>query len=294
MSNATTKKIIVALLCIVIAAVSFFFLAEQAAAPDLQGKTIAALDEKETTVLRLTAAATAASAAITLIPGDAGTPIAEKLVDLTDYFMIVLCALFLEKYIVAVSGFLAFKILIPAACGLLLASLFAAKGLLRDLARKFATLAIVLFLLVPCSMGITNLIETTYETSIQQTIESAEDSAAQIEENVGNETEEDESLILGKLKKLFSNVTEGINGVSEYFENLLRDFIQAAAIMLVTSCVIPVFVLLLLLWLARTILRGAPAAMPDWRMATARGRRHRAARNLGAAVSAAKPEDDAK
>lgn len=294
MSNATTKKIIVALLCIVIAAVSFFFLAEQAASPDLQGKTIAALDEKETTVLRLTAAATAASAAITLIPGDAGTPIAEKLVDLTDYFMIVLCALFLEKYIVAVSGFLAFKILIPAACGLLLASLFAAKGLLRDLARKFATLAIVLFLLVPCSMGITNLIETTYETSIQQTIESAEDSAAQIEENVGNAPEEDESLILGKLKKLFSNVTEGINGVSEYFENLLRDFIQAAAIMLVTSCVIPVFVLLLLLWLARTILRGAPAAMPDWRMATGRGRRHRAARNLGAAVSAAKPEDDAK
>ena len=294
MSNATTKKIIVALLCIVIAAVSFFFLAERAASPDLQGKTIAALDEKETTVLRLTAAATAASAAITLIPGDAGTPIAEKLVDLTDYFMIVLCALFLEKYIVAVSGFLAFKILIPAACGLLLASLFAAKGLLRDLARKFATLAIVLFLLVPCSMGITNLIETTYETSIQQTIESAEDSAAQIEENVGNAPEEDESLILGKLKKLFSNVTEGINGVSEYFENLLRDFIQAAAIMLVTSCVIPVFVLLLLLWLARTILRGAPAAMPDWRMATARGRRHRAARNLGAAVSAAKPEDDAK
>ena len=294
MSNATTKKIIVALLCIVIAAVSFFFLAERAASPDLQGKTIAALDEKETTVLRLTAAATAASAAITLIPGDAGTPIAEKLVDLTDYFMIVLCALFLEKYIVAVSGFLAFKILIPAACGLLLASLFAAKGLLRDLARKFATLAIVLFLLVPCSMGITNLIETTYETSIQQTIESAEDSAAQIEENVGNAPEEDESLILGKLKKLFSNVTEGINGVSEYFENLLRDFIQAAAIMLVTSCVIPVFVLLLLLWLARTILRGAPAALPDWRRATARGRRHRAARNLGAAVSAAKPEDDAK
>ncbi len=52
---------------------------------------------KKTTALELTAAATAASAAITLIPGDAGTPIADKLADLSSYFLIVVCAIYLEK-----------------------------------------------------------------------------------------------------------------------------------------------------------------------------------------------------
>lgn len=39
----------------------------------------AALEEKQTTVLELSAASAAASAAITLIPGDVATPIADKL-----------------------------------------------------------------------------------------------------------------------------------------------------------------------------------------------------------------------
>ena len=41
--------------------------------------TVTYLDLKKKTVLELTAAATASSAAITMIPGDIGTPIADKL-----------------------------------------------------------------------------------------------------------------------------------------------------------------------------------------------------------------------
>ena len=43
---------------------------------------IDALAEKQETVLELTAASTAASAAITLLPGDTATPIAEKLAEI--------------------------------------------------------------------------------------------------------------------------------------------------------------------------------------------------------------------
>ncbi len=58
---------------------------------------LAALEEKQTTVLELSAASAAASAAITLIPGDVATPIADKLADLSSHFLLVLCAVFLEN-----------------------------------------------------------------------------------------------------------------------------------------------------------------------------------------------------
>ena len=70
----------------------------------INAHAIQSLDDKKTTALELTAAATAASAAITLIPGDAGTPIADKLADLSSYFLIVVCAIYLEKYLVTITG----------------------------------------------------------------------------------------------------------------------------------------------------------------------------------------------
>lgn len=75
-------------------------------------------------MLELTAASTAASAAITLLPGDTATPIAEKLADLSGYFLIVLCAIFLEKYLLTITSYVSFTILIPAACALGIAALF--------------------------------------------------------------------------------------------------------------------------------------------------------------------------
>ena len=93
------KKCLGIIVLLVIATLSFSAGAKYAAAPEHHKETIAALDEKKDTVLELTVAATATSALITLIPGDVGTPIAEKVADLSGYLLIVLCAVFLEKYL---------------------------------------------------------------------------------------------------------------------------------------------------------------------------------------------------
>ena len=50
-------------------------------------------------ILGLLAASATTSTAITVLPGDAASPIAEKLMDLSTYFMIVLAAIYLEKYL---------------------------------------------------------------------------------------------------------------------------------------------------------------------------------------------------
>ena len=110
------KKWIGIVLLLVFAILSFSAGAKYASAPEHHKATIAALDEKKGTVLELTVAATATSALITLIPGDVGTPIAEKVADLSGYLLIVLCAVYLEKYLVTLTGYAAFKLFIPAAC----------------------------------------------------------------------------------------------------------------------------------------------------------------------------------
>lgn len=118
------KKIAKMVLPLVAALISVLFLAKYAASPEFHVNSIQTLDDKKTTVMELTAASTAASAAITLLPGDAATPIADKLADLSGYFLIVLCAILLEKYLLTITGFATFNLLVPAACVLISANVF--------------------------------------------------------------------------------------------------------------------------------------------------------------------------
>ena len=109
------KKIaaVLAILAVMILSMSVF--SKVASDPSNHEKTIEALDEKKSDVLKLTAATAAASTALAAIPGDATTPVANKLADLTSYFLVILMVVFLEKYLVTLTGYAAFSVLIPAA-----------------------------------------------------------------------------------------------------------------------------------------------------------------------------------
>ena len=124
---------------------SFFVLSNIASSSEFHKHSIAALEEKQTTVLELPhVLRCSASAAITLIPGDAATPIAEQLADLSSHFLVVLCAIYLEKYLLTITGFLAFKVLIPVAClAYILNVIFDWKGL-RLLAGKLAAFGLLI------------------------------------------------------------------------------------------------------------------------------------------------------
>ena len=115
MHSVTTRKAPLAALLVLAARLSIFAAGKRASDPAYHQASIDALAEKQETVLELTAAATAASAAITLLPGDTATPIAEKLADLSGYFLIVLCAIFLEKYLLTITSYVSFTVLPPAA-----------------------------------------------------------------------------------------------------------------------------------------------------------------------------------
>lgn len=126
-------RVVAIIVCIIIAGISFFGLAKSYSSPEskINKETIKYLDEKKTTALELSASATAVSTLITLAPGDDGTPVANKLMDLAGYFLIVVSAIYLEKYLLTILGALTFKWLIPVSM-LALAVYLEAKGALLE------------------------------------------------------------------------------------------------------------------------------------------------------------------
>ena len=114
------KQIFYAVLLLLVAAVSFFIAARWVSSNELFGEIHASLDQKTQRVLGLSASSAAISTGISLLPGDAGSPIAQKIADLTGYFLLILCVLYTEKNLLAVLGAAVFKFAIPVACLLLI------------------------------------------------------------------------------------------------------------------------------------------------------------------------------
>lgn len=245
----------------IIAMVSIFVVSKWAVSIETHKDTIQALDDKRTTVMELTAASTAASAGITMIPGDIGTPIAGKLADLTSYFLIVICAIYLEKYLVTIVGYATFTILIPGACLLMILDTFVQSERCRKLAAKLVLFGLTIFIAIPASVKVSNFIEVTYSTSIEKTIESAKNSAQALDESADSPKEEEQGFLGG----IISNVQESVTAATTEVENVLNHFIEALAVMIVTSCVIPILVLVFFVWLVK-ILLGVEIPLPKQRM----------------------------
>ena len=58
----------------------------------------------------------------------------------------------------------------------------------------------------------------------------------------------------GFLSGLFSKVQEGVSTATSNVENVLNHFIEALAILLVTSCLIPILVVIFFIWLVKMVL----------------------------------------
>lgn len=238
--NQNSKKILSIVLPVAIAVFSIFVLAKPASSPTTYAKTIASLDEKKTTVMELTAASTAVSAAITLIPGDTATPIAEKLADLSTYFLVVLCAIYLEKYMLTLAGFTVFKVMVPAVCILFVINVFQKNEACKRLMKKIGVLSLALIFLVPVSVKVSDFIQNTYEESINETISSAKE--------MSNELEDEED------KSLWDRITDGATSALKKVEQSLNQFVEALAVLIVTSCIIPILILVFFVWLMKMLL----------------------------------------
>lgn len=225
---------------------------------------IEVIDAKKNNVLALTTSTIALSAAISALPDDTGTPVAEQLTQLSGNLGIVLAVLYLEKYLLTIFGFLSFGVLGPAAFVLLAISLLAHGHL--STGHMLFTLGIRLFLIgaiaiavVPASVWVTQRIDETYQISISQAEpgENAEGSENADSENAGAESQENKNFwdsIANGAAQLVSNLKDGIKSVTDGVVEQVTNLIEGAIVMIVTSCLIPLLVLAVFLWMAHSLM----------------------------------------
>ena len=290
--NFIKQKCITAAVLLLVAILSITVVGKYVSAPENHQKTIASLDEKKQTVMELTAASTVTSALITLLPGDTATPIAEKMADVSGYLLVVLCAIYLEKYLVTITGYVAFTYLIPIACGLWIFNLIFANATVRKLAAKLAVFGLAISLVVPASVKISDLIGDTYQAQIEATIEDAKNTQSILENSgvVDDDTNATETTgtdaagtVTGNVQEKENNNSDSVSNIFDWAkdaisgakdsvanvvenvtvstedlvqkgENSLNHFIEAVAVMIITSCVIPMLVLLLFFWMVKIVL----------------------------------------
>ena len=272
------KKVIWGIALSLVFVLSLFVIAPKASKPEIYNGTIQMLNEKQANVLEMTSAASAASLALAAVPGDATTPIAEKIMDMAGYFIIILTVIILEKYMLTIAGYMTFTWLVPIACFLFLTYIASGYKILRNLAVKVLVVGLSIVLIIPVSVRLTNLIEKTNEVSINNTMESVKEiqkeaeEAAKEEELEQEKMEKESSNPLDVIREMRSGIsdlkkktTEALEEASSKVTRLseeaiekaretVNDFVEVVVVMLVTSCGIPMLTLMFFVWIIKTIL----------------------------------------
>lgn len=166
--SPTMRKGIYVALLVIVALVFAFPVAGVMGSKETYRGSIEKLDDKAQTVTALVGTTTAASVAISAIPGDTGIPVADKLMDVAADFAIVLGSIYLEKYMLTIFGLAACRVVVPLACALGVGYVLVREDVtwragLRTSAVKLAFLALALTLVVPASVQVSNMIEETFE-----------------------------------------------------------------------------------------------------------------------------------
>lgn len=267
------EKAIIAAVLAAVALVSLVVFANIASNPETYTGIIDTLDEKKGNVMMLATTTTAASAAISALPNDMGTPIAEKLVDFSSYFMVILAVIYLEKFLLTTLGFLGFGILVPVACALFAVAVFLRRGTLtrvnlQRLGTKLAAFGLALALVVPVSVWLTDNVDATFDESLAASNAAAQEATEQLEESTQEQAQEDPGLLGGianAVQEGWNGLTQGAQQALDSLGEQLNTMIDTMAVMIVTSCLIPLLVLILFLQLVKIItgldFGGATAVM---------------------------------
>lgn len=246
-----TQKLIAALILAAILLTSVFGLSRVTSSPEFHAGSIAALDDKRTTVMELTAATALSSIAISMVPGDTTTPIADQVAELCSYLMMVAGVIMLEKFLLTLTGRLAFTYLIPAACVLGILYQFIPRDFLRKLAVRLALFGLAICLVIPASIRVSGMFEEMFQ--FQQTVQSAQQATEDIQEETEDSAGEEPDGIGGWFSQIGETLTSGATAALEKAKTVLNSFIDAVAILLISNCVIPVLVMFLFLEMIKAV-----------------------------------------
>lgn len=251
LSERNARVAIKILILLLVAAISFFFVASWISGTDFVKKSIESVETSSQTVMKFSAATLSASLAISALPDDFATPLAESLADMNGYFIAILMILFLEKILIQYGVELAFAILIPCACIAIVLAIITRKKILTNFAARLCVLGLAVAFVVPCSTHITNYVAADLTEYVESTITETEDGADKM--NAAMESREEGKTIFEKLSDLFEVAIGGISDLLLHLKNNIRKCMNSIAIMILTNCLMPVLTFFALKWILKEL-----------------------------------------
>jgi len=207
--------------------------------PQFHSSTIRVLDAQKNEALALSVTVTAASTGLSMMPDDVGTPIAHELANLSTPLFLIVAIIYLEIFLLTTFGWITGSFLFPAACALMIAFVLFRREYLLVWIKKILVLSVALVLLIPTSAAITNHIEDTFSETVNQKLHAASHIADASQSNA----EGDENAIVS----FFSGLADNVSSAATAARDMLSTMVDAVAVLVITSCIIPVLTLLLFL-----------------------------------------------
>lgn len=237
------------LLLALTAALSFFVVTAWLPDSDFVMDSIESVEDSSNTVMRFSAATLSTSVAISALPDDFATPLAESLADMNIYFVAILVVLFLEKILIQYGIKLAFAIIIPLACLAGIIAIGMKKNILKNLAIRLCILGLAVAFVVPCSTHVTNIVATDLTAYVDNTIEETNDGADKLNEAMEGGAEE--KTMFEKLSDLFQTAIHDVSDLMLHFQNNIRRCMNSIAILILTNCLMPLLTFVILKWILK-------------------------------------------
>lgn len=245
------EKVAKILLAILIMVFSIFVLAYKVPESGYVQETLDSLEESKTTVMEFSGATIAVSLAITALPDDFASPLANTLTDMNKYFVFIFAVLYVERLIVVEGIKLSLVYIIPFACGLYILAVLSGKAFFRKLAARIAVFGLAVIVVIPISTHFTEKVCEDYLVYVDETISEANAGAEKV--NGVMDSGGEDASVFDKLNDAFKTAVQGISDLMTYFENVLKKCVNSIAIMIVTTFVLPILVLLFFRWLLKEL-----------------------------------------
>lgn len=266
--KAGLKNIAAITLCVIIGLLSCMAGAPRFENENTYTKTVETLDMVKGNAALLTTSTAAAATVAAAVPGDVTTPLANKIVDIAGYTVIVYVAIVAEKYLLLTVGGFTFRYVIPVVC-VIMALYFLMRalgheikglGALKNIALKVASVFLILWLVVPASAYVQQNIYDNYNTSREKRLEELNekylsDDAAEILK--GKTVKEEKRSILdkisGKINKAKEVLKNGSKAAVEYLKTYLDLVLEWAAVLIAITVVIPIAMAFIALFVVKQI-----------------------------------------
>ena len=243
------KLAVQALALLLIAAISFFVVTAKLPETDFVRDALQSVEDSSSTVMKLSAATLATSLAISALPDDFATPLADTLADMNIYFIAILAVLLLEKILISYGIEFAFAAVIPLACVMLALSIGLKKEALRTFAVRLGVLALTVAFVVPVGTHAAEYVAADLSEYVEETIAETEAGAGKLNEAMqGGETDKS---VFEKLSELFQTAVDSVSDLMLHFRNTIRKCMNSIAILILTNCLIPLITFFVLRWMLK-------------------------------------------